>query len=72
MRAIICLVFIAAAVFLGGWSLMLTVGVVHNEWWPAVPPIGYWSAVQVVLVPTAFGCVSVFASEFFKAVAGDS
>lgn len=32
---------------LDGLSLMLLVGVVHHEWWPQVPTIGYWWAVLV-------------------------
>lgn len=36
-----------------GWVLMLTVGWVHHLWWPAVPTIGYWTAVVVALGLTA-------------------
>jgi hypothetical protein len=28
-----------------GWFLMLAVGVVHHEWIPACPTIGFWWAV---------------------------
>lgn len=38
----------------GGWTLMLAVGVVHHEWWPAVPTIGYWWAVVLCLLLPAF------------------
>jgi hypothetical protein len=31
----------------GGWLLMLFIGVVHGEWLPNMPTIGYWSAVKV-------------------------
>lgn len=27
---------------LDGWLFMVAVGVIHAEWWPAVPTIGYW------------------------------
>lgn len=27
-----------------GWILMLVVGMLHREWWPAMPPIGFWWA----------------------------
>jgi hypothetical protein len=32
----------------GGWMLMLTVGIVHSEWIPQVPTIGYWWATAIV------------------------
>jgi hypothetical protein len=31
-----------------GFWLMLAVGIVHHEWWPAIPTIGYWWSVLVV------------------------
>lgn len=33
-----------------GWLLMLGVGVVHAEWIPALPTIGYYWAVVVTLI----------------------
>ena len=33
-----------------GWLFMLAVGVLHHEWWPQIPTIGYWWAVVVVLL----------------------
>lgn len=33
---------------LGGWMLMLAVGIAHAEWIPALPTIGYWWAVVLV------------------------
>lgn len=33
---------------LQGLYLMLAVGVVHHEWWPAVPTLGFWWAVLIV------------------------
>lgn len=41
------LVLIAAGAMFGGWLFMLTVGVIHGEWLPMMPTIGYWSAVKV-------------------------
>jgi hypothetical protein len=32
---------------LGGWFFMLGVGVVHAEWLPQVPTLGYWWAVLI-------------------------
>jgi hypothetical protein len=41
------LVVVVAGALFGGWIFMLTVGVVHGEWLPMMPTIGYWSAVKV-------------------------
>jgi hypothetical protein len=29
----------------GGWMFMLAVGIVHHEWIPACPTIGFWWSV---------------------------
>lgn len=36
--------------FLGGWALMLAVGVAHAEWLPGLPTVGYWPSVLLVLL----------------------
>lgn len=41
------LIIVAAGALIGGWLLMLTVGVIHGEWLPMMPTIGYVSAVKV-------------------------
>lgn len=42
----------------GGMTFMFAVGVVHHEWWPAVPTIGYWwSVLLVYLIRSSFGAV---------------
>ena len=33
-----------------GWMFMLAVDVAHTHWWSAVPTIGYWWAVLIVLL----------------------
>jgi hypothetical protein len=40
-----------AGVSLGSWSLMLIVGIMHNDWWSFIPPMGYETAFLIVLVP---------------------
>lgn len=35
---------------LGGWSLMVAVGVAHGEWIRQLPTIGYWWAVLIVFL----------------------
>lgn len=39
---------------LDGLSLMLLVGIVHHEWWPQVPTIGYWWAILVGILWRGF------------------
>lgn len=34
--------------FAAGWELMIAVGVIHAEWIPSLPTIGYWWAVLLV------------------------
>lgn len=43
----LALVIIAAGTLIGGWLFMLTVGVIHCEWLPMMPTIGYKSAIKV-------------------------
>lgn len=38
---------VAAGAIVGGWLLMLTVGVIHGEWLPMMPTLGFWSALKV-------------------------
>jgi hypothetical protein len=38
---------------LTGWTVMLAVGVAHAEWMPALPTIGYWWTVLIVVLTRA-------------------
>lgn len=31
-----------------GWVFMLTVGVIHHEWIPQLPTLGYWWAFLII------------------------
>lgn len=42
------LITTAIGALVDGWMLMLGVGILHAEWWPAMPTIGYWWAVLAV------------------------
>jgi len=44
------LVVSAAGSLAFGWVFMLLVGVVHAEWLPALPTIGYWLAVLITFL----------------------
>lgn len=39
-----------AVAFIGGWWMMLAVGVAHHEWTTSIPMISYWSAVKLTAV----------------------
>lgn len=49
----------AISALVNGWFLMLTVGLAHDEWVPALPTIGYWWAVLLAyLLQGVFSCVA--------------
>lgn len=42
-------ILLLLAVIVGGWmasawALMMFVGILHHEWWPAIPTMGYDAA----------------------------
>lgn len=39
------------------WGLMLVVGIMHNDWWAFIPPMGFKTAFLIVLVPTVISIV---------------
>lgn len=41
-----------AVAAIGGWWMMLTVGMAHHEWTTSIPTIGYWGAVKLTAVCT--------------------
>lgn len=47
-RIVTSLVTSAVACLLDGFWLMLAVGIIHADWIPALPTVGYWTAVVVV------------------------
>lgn len=47
MGVVILLAIGALLILVQGWLFMLVVGVVHHEWLPGVPAIGYWWAVLI-------------------------
>jgi len=51
IRAVVVSLLTSALLsLLGGWNLMLAVGVAHAEWIHALPTIGYWWAVLLSLL----------------------
>lgn len=46
----------AVAIVAGGylttaWSLMITAGIAHRDWWPLVPVMGFGTAFALTAVP---------------------
>jgi hypothetical protein len=55
---------VIVAITVGGiaweaWALMLLVGIAHNNWWPAIPPMGYGTAVVLVFFGNVFAIPSI-------------
>jgi len=50
VRLLNWLVYATFMALLGGWALMLAVGVVHTQWLRQVPTIGFWPAAAVVFL----------------------
>lgn len=48
MKVVLTLIIEAILAFPSGWMLMLAIGMLHDEWWPVIPTIGYWPAVLAV------------------------
>ena len=60
MGLLLALALDGALAVVRGWALMLAVGVVHHEWWPEVPAIGYlWAALLALLLSIASFRVNV-------------
>jgi hypothetical protein len=63
-------VFIIGILFLGGWTWMLTFGIIH-AWWPHVPSMNYWTALEISAATIAlglYGALMQALGAFFKAV----
>jgi hypothetical protein len=64
--------FIVLATLLAGWllvawSLMLTVGVAHHDWWHVIPLMSYHTALAISFVGTAIGALVGLLSVIYTA-----
>ena len=41
-------------IVLSAWSFMLTIGVMHHDWWPAIPTVSYGASLLIVGIPSFF------------------
>lgn len=46
--AVIVVAFLAS--LMQGFMFMIGVGVVHHEWMPTIPTVGYWWSVIIVML----------------------
>ncbi len=42
----LCMIMVAWAI--AAWSAMIAVGVLHNDWWTFIPPMGFATAMKFV------------------------
>ncbi len=42
------------------WALMLMIGVLHNDYWSTIPPMGFATAALVVGIPFIFAAMLLF------------
>jgi hypothetical protein len=71
MKWVIALILAAAGIPLGAWALMVTVGVVHGEWLPMLPTLGYWNALAITATMAAFTVIGAFLKGLVEGVLGD-
>jgi hypothetical protein len=70
MRFLLLIPLVPASILLEAWLFMLLVGVVHGEWLPMMPTIGWWSSVLVALMVNAGVVATGVVSELVKAIFG--
>lgn len=44
MKIFLSLMAAPLAAFVNAWTLMVTAGALHHEWFPRLPTLGYWQA----------------------------
>jgi hypothetical protein len=66
-KRVISFIGTVLAFWLGAaWSMMLSFGIAHDNYWQRIPPMGYGTAVVLTLVPLAFGSLILIAVESIK------
>ncbi|MCC5574550.1 hypothetical protein IMZ11_02705 [Microtetraspora sp. AC03309] len=68
MKILASLVFFGIAWLVGGWTLMLFIGVIHHEWWPMVPTISYRGALWIEAAAALMAVVAALVGSLLKAV----
>lgn len=71
MKIISAAVLGVAGVFVGAWLWMLLIGVIHHEWLPMMPTVGYTGALAIVATASASTAAGTFLLQIWKAIVGD-
>lgn len=58
MKILAVLAVLAAGLFTSAWLWMLLIGVIHHEWLPMMPTVGYTGALRISLMSFALGGVA--------------
>jgi hypothetical protein len=64
-------VVLAAESLVGAWLLMVVVGIVHGEWLPQVPTVGYGGALILAIAIDVLLAVRAIFTAIGKALVGD-
>jgi hypothetical protein len=65
MKTFAGLFMLIMAVFINAWSMMLLVGVIHNDWISALPTLGYGTAVKLWTIIIVFTFVVMFMRQMY-------
>lgn len=60
------LFLIMAGWAIGAWSVMLAIGIMHNDWWAFIPPMGFATAMKVIAPAFFIALASRFFAELQK------
>lgn len=52
MTILLIAAFAIGGWLLSAWALMLFIGILHHEWWPVIPTMGYDTALLASLLLT--------------------
>jgi fatty acid desaturase len=56
----------AGGYLLTAWSLMITAGIAHRDWWPLVPVMGFHTAFALIFLPFTLILITTIWTELAK------
>lgn len=59
---------LAALAMVSAWGLMLTVGVLHHDWWAVIPPMSFGTSFTVTVISLVAATLTYAVAEVIKAV----
>jgi uncharacterized membrane protein YphA (DoxX/SURF4 family) len=57
---LLAILLIAGSTVISAWGVMLLVGILHHDWWPAIPPMSFNTALLVCTVLVLFALMGNF------------